>query len=244
MTRYSIKQMKASSHEAEDLHNDNESSHTINYLAHNKSGQAIAKLSVEHYPEMNATQETDFHTGKPVVDNEMTHTDTPVNENNLHNVPYTRPAMAGEQLAMFGHRNVPAKRVADGLYSSDTLGGKTAAMTLLGLADNASTSTIGKHLTPSYNLSKHSGGLVDRLHAEGRIADKDMPEKRLSNDHSFDESNTLLGREHTNRIEDPMSIDELKDLSHRLPAAKTHVRGLLGKHIGPQFTQMQFEGFE
>ena len=199
----------------------------LDYVAHNKSGKAIAKLGIRHDPEVSSTQQTSFETGKPVVDNEMTHTDTPVNRGNLDSTPYTRPAQSGEQLVMFGHRHVPAKRTAGSLYSEDSLSGRTAAMTLLGIADNASTESIGKNLVPSNNLSPHSGALVDRLHAGGHITTTDMPVGRVANNNSFVDAESALRNHYEGRY-GPDAEASLDDLSSRVPAARNRIRGLLG----------------
>jgi hypothetical protein len=160
-----------------------------------------------------------------------------VNEVNWDSTPYTRPAMAGEQMAMFGYRHIPAKRTVSGFYSAEGLGGRTAGMTLLGIADNASTEATGRSIVPSNNLSRHSGGLVDRLHESGHISAEDMPKNRLSNTHSFDQSDTLLRNEHKNRMVG--SSYHLEDLSARVPAARTRIRDLLGSSKkGEEHTQM------
>jgi hypothetical protein len=225
MTKYSLKQKTYST--VNDKENQKRFTY-LDYVAHNDKGKAIAKLNVTHEPEINATQQTGFYTGKPVADMEMTHTDTPVNESNWNSTPYTRPAMSGEQMAMFGYRHVPAKRTASGFYSAEGLGGRTAGMTLLGIADNASTEATGRNIVPSSNLSQHSGGLVDRLHKSGHISAEDMPENRLSNTHSFEQSDSFLRQEHKNLVEMAGSSYHLDDLSSRVPAARTRIRDLLG----------------
>jgi len=213
----------------------------LEYLAHNKDGDAISRLVVQHHPEVSATQESNFHTGKPVVDDEMTHTDTPVNESNLDITPYTRYAEPGEQLVMFGHRNVPAKRVVTGLYSENSLAGKTSAMNLIGIANNASTEAIGKNVVPDKNLSVHSGALVDRLHAEGHIPSEDMPKGRTAGDvmnsHTFWNSGSVLANRHMGAY--THGVDTLEDLSSRVPAARTRIRDLLGNaKKGEEHTQL------
>ena len=225
MTKYSLKQKTYST--VNDKENQKRFTY-LDYVAHNDKGEAIVKLDVSHQPEINATQQTDFKTGKPVVDMEMTHTDTPVDEFKWDSTPYTRPAMSGEQMVMFGYTHIPAKRTVSGFYSAEGLGGRIAGMTLLGIADNASTETIGRSIVPSDNLSRHSGGLVDRLHESGHISAEDMPKNRLSNTHSFDSSDTLLRLEHKNNIEMVGSSYHLDDLSSRVPAARTRIRDLLG----------------
>jgi hypothetical protein len=236
MTRYSrvINTGYSTSDKSSSPHED-----YLEYLAHDDSGNAIAKMAVQHYPEyVTRTQQTDFKTGKPVVDMEMTNTDTPVNSYNLDSTPYTRPAESGEQLAMFGHRNIPAKRVASVLYSKDTLAGKTAAMALMGMANNASTEAIGKNLIPDGNLSLHSGALVDRLHSAGHIPDEDMPSNRYSNSHSFSSSDGVLRNKSTHAYS-PNKAENLEDLSSRVPAARTRIRDLLGSSKkGEEHTQL------
>lgn len=228
MTKYSLKQ-KTYSPPVDDKENQNQKqTNFLDYVAHNDKGEAIAKLDVINQPEINATQQTDFKTGKPVVDMEMTHTDDPVDDFNWNSTPYTRPAMSGEQMVMFGYRHLPAKRTVSAFYSAEGLGGRTAGMTLLGIADNASTEATGRNIVPSNNLSRHSGGLVDRLHESGHISAEDMPEDRKSNHHSFDESGILLRQEHKNNIERVGSRYHLDDLSSRVPAARTRIRDLLG----------------
>jgi len=215
----------------------------LEYLAHDDSGNAIAKLAVQHHPDYaTRTQQTDFKTGKPVVDMEMTNTDTPVNSYNLDSTPYTRPAQSGEQLVMFGHRNVPAKRIASVLYSKNTLAGKTAAMTLMGMADNASTEATGKNIVPDGNLSPHSGALVDRLHAAGHIPTEDMPSRRGSNNHSFSNSDDVL-RSKSTLAYSPSKSESLEDLSSRVPAARTRIRDIVGRtKKGEEHTQLSLWG--
>jgi hypothetical protein len=210
----------------------------LEYLAHDSQGAAIARLAVQHYPEINAIQQTDFKTGKPVVGMEMTQTDTPINSRNWNSVPYTRPAQSGEQLVMFGDRHIPAKRVASVLYSKNTLAGKTSAMKLLGMADNASTEATGKNIVPDGNLSPHSSALVDRLRAAGHISAEDMPSRRESNDHSFSNSDDILRNRHTNRYS-PSKSESLEDLSSRVPAARTRIRDIIGRtKKGEEHTQL------
>lgn len=214
----------------------------LEYLAHDSQGEAIAKLAVQHHPEINAIQQTDFKTGKPVVDTEMTHTDTPVNSKNWDMTPYTRPAESGEQLVMFGHRNVPAKRIASVLYSKDTLAGKVSAMNLLGMADNASVEATGKNLVPDGNLSPHSGGLVDRLRATGHIPAEDMPSRRSSNNHSFSNSDEVLRNRYMSGYS-TNAAESLEDVSSRVPAARTRIRDLLGRtKKNEEHTQMSLWG--
>lgn len=239
MTRYS--RVFYNFHNQSDKRNSPDDDY-LEYLAHNSQGAAIARLAVSHRPAVNSTQQTSFETGKPVVDNEMTHTDTPVNHFNVDSTPFTRPAKSGEQLAMFGYRHVPAKRTASSLYSENTIAGKISAMTLLGIADNASTEAIGKNLAPDYNLSPHSGALVDRLHEEGHISNEDMPIGRVKNSNSFRDSERALNNHHTGRY-GPDSREGLEDLSSRVPAARTRIRDLIGRtKKGEEHTQMSLWG--
>ena len=239
MTRYS--RVFYNFHNQSDKRNSPDDGY-LEYLAHDSQGAAIARLAVSHEPEISATQQTDFRTGKPVVDNEMTHTDTPVNRDNLDSTPYTRPAQSGEQLVMFGHRNVPAKRTASVLYSKNTLAGKTSAMVLLGMADNASTEAIGKNLVPDGNLSPHSGALVDRLRAAGHISAEDMPSRRESNNESFSSSDDVLRNKHISRYSTE-TVEGLEDVSSRVPAARTRIRDLIGRtKKGEEHTQLSLWG--
>jgi hypothetical protein len=201
----------------------------LEYLAHNKDGDAISRLVVQHHPAINDTQETNFHTGKPVVDDEMTHTDSQ-RDTRWGSTPYTRYAEPGEQLVMFGHRHTPAKRIVTGLYSENSLAGRTSAMNLIGIANNASTEAIGKNVVPDKNLSVHSGALVDRLHAEGHISSEDMPKGRTAGDvmntHTFWNSGSILANRYMGAY--THGVDTLEDLSARVPAARTRIRDLLG----------------
>lgn len=235
MTRYS--RVFYNWHNQSDKRNSPDEDY-LEYLAHDSQGAAIARLAVSHEPAVSATQQTDFNTGKPVVDNEMTHTDTPVNRDNLDSTPYTRPAQSGEQLVMFGHRDVPAKRTASVLYSKNTLAGKISAMNLLGIADNASTEATGRNIVPSNNLSQHSGGLVDRLHSAGYIPAEDMPSRRKLNNESFSSSDDVLSNKHMNRYS-TTTVEGLEDVSSRVPAARTRIRDLLGSSKkGEEHTQL------
>ena len=213
---------------------------TLNYVAHNNKGEAIALAKVSRLPSKSLTQETDFHTGKPIVDMEMTDVDTPINRFNMDSTPFTRPADEDEQLVMFSNRHVPEERILQSLYAKKGLGGQTAAMNLIGIADNASTLANGRHIKPSGNLSSHSQKLVEHLHASGHISDEDMPAMD-HNRHSFSHSDSFLAKEHKSNI---ALFQHLEDLSSRVPAAKEHVRNLISNRLGPQFTQPQLEGFE
>ena len=155
----------------------------------------------------------------------------------------TRPAQSGEQLVMFGTHHTPARSEVHELYARDSLAGKTAAMNLLGMADIASTTTTGRSLKPSSNLSFHSKSLVDKLNKSGAISDEDMPGKTDDNGITFNYAKNKLDRyPHSNQTPS-------QDLNSRLPHAKARIRQALGRsapNLGtePKSEQLQLEGFE
>lgn len=214
------------------------------YFAHDKDGKAIAMTRIWDIPGRTSTS---MVTSDPesaqetlIAEGQRAH-DTDIEAQPSWHEGMTRPAQSGEQLVLFGTHHVPARSVVDELYARDNMAGKTAAMTLLGMADIASTTKTGKHLKPSSNLSDYSGALVSKLNYHGAISDEDMPETIHDNSIGFSYANNKLDRyPHNNQT--PRQI-----LNSRIPHARARIRGVLGKparELGPQFTQMQLEGFE
>ena len=219
-------------------------SDTLNYVAHNEEGEAIAKAEVYYNP-------SEDYTSMYLNDDDR-ETDLIADSQHVHNPDKktwridasTRPAKPGEQLVMFGHDHAPARAEVMGLYAQDNPTSKVAAMTLLGMADMASTAVTGKSLKPPESLSTYSGSLVNKLVDSGAISKKDVPfpfQDSYSNGIGFSGAQNTL---------DHASFDEnyhYQDLNSRIPHARARIREALGKpkrELGPQFTQMQFEGFE
>jgi hypothetical protein len=208
------------------------------YVAHNKEGKAIALAQVDYSPTHDVTymDYKDRNTGN---------VDLIANGQKTHGGPHgsSRDAKPGEQLVMFDHLHSPAKAEVSDLYARDNPAAKVAAMTLLGMADMASTVVTGHHLKPSNNLSNYSGALVNRLLDSGAISKEDTE--------YFDpyDSNhtTFLGAETTLNYHPFNRTGSYQNLNSRIPHARARIREALGKpkrELGPQFTQMQFEGFE
>ena len=214
------------------------------YFAHDESGKAIAMASVFHDPGNTSTYmdtyDPDTNTDPLIAEGQRTHdhdTDTSWREG------MTRPAQAGEQLVMFGTYHRPARSEVNELYARDSLSGKTAAMNLVGMADIASTTTTGRSLKPSSNLSSHSYALVSKLHKSGAISDEDMPKERDDNGITFNYAENKLDRyPHSNQTPH-------QNLNSRLPHAKARIRQILGRSVPtlntePKSEQLQLEGFE
>lgn len=238
-----------------DPEHDYHEQRTHRYLAHDKDGKAIAGLSVQGYTSLDTTRtrysdSTDQYRNmqedpdREVIDNERTH-DSGITPDNGNNAPrwdrgYTRPAESGEQLVMFGHNYEPPRSSVSLLHSKDSMAGKTAAMTLLGMADIASKTRIGRHLQPSRDLSSHSGALVNRLVESGAVDKSFQFDPKYSNKNDFWHSNKIL------EDEDYGSHEGYQDLTERVPAARAHIREVMGK--GPKTktnnVQLQLEGFE
>jgi hypothetical protein len=214
------------------------------YFAHDDSGKAIAMAKISHDPGYTSTSVTTHNpdTGEDtlITEGQRAH-DTNLEDWSSWHKGMTRPAQAGEQLVLFGVNHRPARSEVHELYARNNMSGKTAAMNLIGMADIASTTTTGKHLKPSNSLSLHSRALVSKLNKYGAISDEDMPSKIQDNDFSFNYAENKLNRyPRNNQI-------QYQDLNSRIPHARARIRGVLGKptrELGPQFTQMQFEGFE
>ena len=214
------------------------------YFAHDDSGKAIAMAKISHDPGHTSTPITIYDHDKDgdslIAERQRAH-DTDVDERSSWYEGLTRPAKEGEQLVLFGVHHRPARSEVHELYARNNMSGKTAAMNLIGMADIASTTTTGKHLKPSNSLSLHSRALVSKLNKYGAISDEDMPSKIQDNDFSFNYAENKLNRyPRNNQI-------QYQDLNARIPHARARIRGVLGKptrELGPQFTQMQFEGFE
>ena len=214
------------------------------YFAHDKDGKALAMARVSHYKTRDFTSEhlydPDTNEETPVVEAQRAHITEP-DENDPWREAITRPAESGEQLVMFGHHHVPASTVVHELYARNNMAGKTSAMTLLGMADIASTTTTGSHLKPSSDLSSHSKSLVDKLNKSGAISDEDMPPEGYGNAIGFS-----YGENKLNQYPRSQQL-AYQNLNSRIPHARARIRGVLGKptrELGPQFTQMQLEGFE
>jgi hypothetical protein len=214
------------------------------YFAHDKDGKAIAMASVFHDPGSTSTYMTTYNPDTAedtvIAEDQRTHdheTDTSWREG------MTRPAQSGEQLVMFGTYHRPARSELNELYARDSLAGKTAAMNLVGMADIASTTTTGKSLKPSSNLSTHSSALVNKLHKSGAISAEDMPENRDDNGITFNYAANKLDRyPHSNQTPS-------QDLNSRLPHAKARIRQAMGRsapnlNAEPKSEQLQLEGFE
>jgi hypothetical protein len=214
------------------------------YFAHDKDGKAIAMTRIWDIPGRTSTNMTTHNpdTGEDtlIAEGQRAH-DTDIEAQPSWHEGMTRPAQSGEQLVLFGTHHIPARSVVDELYARDNMAGKTAAMTLLGMADIASTTKTGKHLKPSSNLSDYSGALVYKLNYHGAISDEDMPETIHDNSIGFSYATNKLDRyPHHNQT-------PRQNLNSRIPHARARIRGVLGKptrKLGPQFTQMQLEGFE
>lgn len=222
-------------------------SDTLNYVAHNEKGKAIAKAEVYYSPSEDYTsmylndgkRETDL-----IADAQRAH-DTNIRQSQPSwHEGLTRPAKSGEQLVLFGHHYDPPRAEVMGLYAQNNPTSKIAAMTLLGMADMASTAVTGKSLKPSESLSTYSGALVNKLVDSGAISKEDVPhpfEDSYSNGISFSGAQDTLDRA-------PFDKNyHYQDLDSRIPHARARIREALGKpkrELGPQFTQMQLEGFE
>jgi hypothetical protein len=149
---------------------------------------------------------------------------------------------------MFGIDHAPTRREVDVMYARDSLRGKSAAINLLGMADNATRDTLGSSLLPSDNLSEHSLGLVNHLHQRGAISDEDMPDnigQDSVNDITRNDAEYFLNRRHSNMF----SSRELVSIDHRLPHAKARIRQIMGRsapnlNTEPKAEQLQLEGFE
>lgn len=198
------------------------------YYAHDKDGKAIAMARVSHDPGHTSTSMTTYNsnTNKDtlIAEGQRAH-DTDIEAEPSWHEGMTRPAQSGEQLVLFGTHHRPARSQVHELYARDSLAGKTAAMNLVGMADIASTTTTGKHLKPSSNLSPNSKALVSKLNKSGAISDEDMPEKIYNNDINFNYADKTLDRYPYNN-QTPRQI-----LNSRLPHAKARIRQVMGRSV-------------
>jgi len=216
------------------------------YFAHDDDGKAIAMANIATYRPTDSTvmrtYDPNTATETAIADGQRAH-DTNLEDHPSWHEGLTRPALSGEQLVMFGHNHTPARSGVHELYARDTLAGKTAAMTLMGMADMASTVTTGRPLKPSSSLSAHSMALVDKLHQSGAISDEDMPDPSSMNDDNgitFHYANRQLdGHPYNNQLKS-------QDLTSRIPLARARIREAMGR--GPKAQarpeQLKFEGFE
>lgn len=216
------------------------------YYAHDKDGKAIAMAKINHDPGHTSTSMTTYNpdTNKDtlIAEGQRAH-DTDIEAEPSWHEGMTRPAQSGEQLVLFGTHHRPARSQVHELYARDSLAGKTAAMNLVGMADVASTTTTGKHLKPSSNLSPNSKALVSKLNKSGAISDEDMPEKIYNNDINFNYANKMLDGYPYSRN------TPRQDLNSRLPHAKARIRQVMGRSAPNLDTeskseQLQLEGFE
>jgi hypothetical protein len=216
------------------------------YFAHDESGKAIAMASVFHDPGHTSTNMTTYNPNTSedtlIADGQRTH-DTDLEAHPSWHEGMTRPAQSGEQLVMFGTHHRPARSEVQELYARDSLAGKTAAMNLVGMVDIASTTTTGRSLKPSSNLSSHSYALVSKLHKSGAISDEDMPKKRDDNGITFNYAHNKLDR-YPHSTQTPH-----QNLNSRLPHAKARIRQAMGRSAPnldtePKSEQLQLEGFE
>jgi len=194
------------------------------YFAHDEDGQAIAMASIFHQPDVTSTYMTTFTPDTAedtlIAEGQRTHD---YDRAASWREGMTRPAQSGEQLAMFGTYHRPARSEVTDLYARDSLAGKTSAMNLVGMADIASTTTTGRSLKPSSNLSSHSYALVSKLHKSGAISDEDMPGKGEDNGIGFNYAANKLDRY-------PYSHQTPRQhLNSRLPHAKARIRQAMGR---------------
>lgn len=227
---------------------------TNTYIAHDEDGVAQAFVEVIQHPGRTDTHMTGLTALKDKLIADSERTDVPdrhplrpgARGYDTSSRTGTVPARPGEQLVMFGIDHKPARREVDIMYARDSLRGKSAAMNLLGMADNATRDTLGSSLLPSDNLSEHSLGLVKHLHQRGAISDDDMPDTSgEGNDITRNDAEYFLNRRHSNMF----SSRELVNIDHRLPHAKARIRQIMGRSapkLGtePKNEQLQLEGFE
>ena len=216
------------------------------YFAHDDDGKAIAMANIANYRPTDSTAmrtyDRDTATETSIADGQRAH--APEDDGyGSWDEGMTRPAKSGEQMVMFGHKHTPARSGMHELYARDTLGGKTAAMTLLGMADMASTVTTGRPLQPSSSLSAHSMSLVNKLHQSGAISDEDMPDPS-----TMDNDNGITFHYANRQLDQHPYNNQLKsqDLTSRIPHARARIREAMGR--GPKAQarpeQLKFEGFE
>jgi len=225
------------------------------YLAHDDDGKAIAKMAVQTYPGLDTprtyySDSTDEYRNmneepdREIIDNERAHDSGPLSDHDENarrwTRGYTRPAESGEQLVMFGHNYEPPRSSVSMLHSKDSMGGRVAAMTLLGMGDIASMSRIGRHMQPSSSLSDHSGSLVNRLIDSGVVDATHQFNTMHSNKSDFWDSNKIL------EDEGHGSHPGYQDLTERVPQARAHLREITGKKKKAQARpeQLKLEGFE
>ena len=229
---------------------------TNTYIAHDEDGVAQAFVEVIQHPGRTDTHMTGLNALKDKLIADSERTDIPDRHPLRPGAPGydtssrtgTVIARPGEQLVMFGIDHKPARREVDIMYARDSLRGKSAAMNLLGMADNATRDTLGSSLLPSDNLSEHSLGLVNHLHQRGAISDDDMPDnigQDSVNDITRNDAEYFLNRRNSNMFND----NELINIDHRLPHAKARIRQIMGRSapkLGtePKNEQLQLEGFE
>lgn len=221
---------------------------TNTYIAHDEDGVAQAFVEVVQRQGRTNTHMTGLPGSGPLIA-DLEQTDAPnVETYHRRSMSNTRSAKSGEQLVMFGIDHKPSRREVDVMYARDSLRGKSAAINLLGMADNATRDTLGSSLLPSDNLSEHSLGLVNHLHQRGAISDDDMPDnigQDSVNDITRNDAEYFLNRRHSNMFND----NELINIDHRLPHAKARIRQIMGRSapkLGtePKNEQLQLEGFE
>jgi len=230
---------------------------TNTYIAHDEDGVAQAFVEVVQHPGRTDTHMTGLTVNKDKLIADSERTDAPdrhplrpgaLGYDTSTSRTGTVPARPGEQLVMFGIDHKPARREVDVMYARDSLRGKSAAMNLLGMADNATRDALGSSLLPSDNLSEHSLGLVNHLHQRGAISDEDMPDNigwDSVNDITRNDAEYFLNRRHSTMFNN----DELISIDHRLPHAKARIRQIMGRsapnlNTEPKAEQLQLEGFE
>jgi hypothetical protein len=221
---------------------------TNTYMAHDEDGVALAFVEVQQRQGRTNTHMTGLPGSGPLIA-DLQQTDAPnVETHDRRSISNTRSAKPGEQLVMFGIDHKPTRREVDIMYARDSLRGKSAAINLLGMADNATRDALGSSLLPSDNLSEHSLGLVNHLHQRGAISDEDMPDnigQDSVNDITRNDAEYFLNRRHSNMF----SSRELVSIDHRLPHAKARIRQIMGRsapnlNTEPKAEQLQLEGFE
>jgi hypothetical protein len=245
MTRYS-RLIRSGDKNFNDYEPNNNENSLLNrfssYVAHDNDGNAIAMAGVYHDPGSERTTmksyDTNTNTMKNIADLQMTHLtkDDP-------GMGIIRDAKPGEQLILFGHDYEPPRSELHELYAQDSFSGKTSAMTLMGMADIASTTTTGKHLKPSINLSTHSRALVDKLYKSGAISKEDMPRRLRPNGIDFNIAKRGLRAYDEEKLD---VNDKYQDLTSRVPHARARIRQALGNTSKNKSKneQLQLEGFE
>jgi len=180
-------------------------------VVHNMRDRSLLTMTVEHTPgstayagipkkeqgfdwEDSEPYQRPYDTERAQADFERPHPDNP------------------DQPKLFGMHSTPGESKVD--YMVGTEGGRTHAMTMLGIAQNKTIQDYGRSLMPSTDLSPHSHKLAS--HLSEKAGTKAPPVSGPSNGMGFSDEPGIYNRQRTSREIDAGEVRRGRNLVRRV----------------------------